>query len=281
MSLEFSHISDLVDKTAIELISPPEGTPLLWWFKFNELIGGLRAHELTLLCAPTGAGKTQLLSNIGAQLLIQNVPTFVAPVETGDTDFLIRVLSCFEQRDYNTGVSHSAESIGNLFVKYEKILERPFYIASYDNRVCIEDMTTMLKYQYQENGIKVAVLDNLNFFLRVVSANEERTEMDTAIHEFVMLAKKIPIHIILVVHPKKTEGGRVESEFDVKGSSTAVQECANMFALNRPNKDDIESGIRKLSDREIVFYKIRKRGMNVRKPIYLSFDGGRYQEYQK
>src|SRR5690606_528147 len=78
------------------LVSPPSGVAFPWWPKFNALLGGLRMHEMTLLCAPTGAGKTQLLANIACQMWLQKVGTFVAPVETGDVDFLVRMFSVLE-----------------------------------------------------------------------------------------------------------------------------------------------------------------------------------------
>jgi hypothetical protein len=95
-----------------------------------------------------------------------------------------------------------------------------------------------------------------------------------------MFVKKYPIHIILICHPRKTEGGRVESEFDIKGSATAVQECANVILFNRPKKEDVDGITRTWSQRELVFKKIRKRGMYVNKPIWLDYANGRYTELE-
>jgi hypothetical protein len=153
------------------------------------------------------------------------------------------------------------------------------FISPHDNRVPVDEMIATLMFMCQEKKCQVALLDNLNFFLDVVSSQMEKAEMDNAIHEFVMLVKKIPMHIILVVHPKKTDDGRVVSEFDIKGSSTAVQECANIILFNRPLKKEIDDYTREWSDRELVFKKIRKRGMFVNKPIWFKFENGKYFEY--
>lgn len=277
--LEYRPLSEVWMNAATEMLDPPKGLSLPWWPRFTSLLGGMRPHELTLLCAPTGAGKTQLLANLSSQLLIGKVPHFVAPVETGDTDFVRRVISCLGKRDYNNGDRVSGEELQKVTAQFQSIImDGCLNLASYDNRVAIDEMLTMLKYQHQEYGCQVALLDNLNFFLKVVSSQLEKAEMDNAMHEFVMLAKKLPMHIILIVHPRKTEQGRVESEFDIKGSSTAVQEASNVLLFNRPRPDDVDKGRREITDRELVFRKIRKRGVNVGIPIWLAYNGGRLQE---
>lgn len=277
--LNYRTASEVWKDTAQLLKSPPRGIPAPWWPKFTDYTGGLREHEITLLCAPTGAGKTQLLANISVQLLAQHVPHFVAPVETGDSDYLARVASVFVKEDLNNGEAVETEIVNGVSKAFggEGFLERMF-ISTHDNRVEIEEMLNLLKYMHQEYGTKVALLDNLNFFLKTTSAQNERIEMDNAIHEFVMLVKKLPIHVILIVHPKKTDGGRVESEFDIKGSSTAVQEASNVCLFNRPKREDVEARTAMATDRELVFRKIRKRGVHVGKVIRFSFEGGRYEE---
>jgi len=244
------------------------------------MIGGLRPYEVTLLCAPTGSGKTQFIANLSAQLLEQKVPQFVAPVETGDTDYQKRIASALIRKDINSGLALDPGRLATIETKIGMTLSGPLTIAGYENRVSAKEMIDMLSYQHVRYGCRVALLDNLNFFLEIVNTTMERAEMDSAMHEFVMLAKKLPMHIILIVHPRKTEDGRVESEFDIKGSSTAVQECANVLLFNRPKKADIENQIRNRSDREAVFRKIRKRGQNVGTPIWFKFSEGCYYEYR-
>jgi replicative DNA helicase len=277
--LNYRNISEIWPDAAEYLLRPPVGYTFPWWPQFSEMIGGMRTNELTLLCAPTGAGKTALLAGIAAQMLILKVPTFIAPVETGDTDFFIRVLENLDKCRMNTGKAQLLSKIESLSARYEEIISTyPMYISTYDNRVDIEEMILTLKFMNQEHGVKIVLLDNLNFFLKVTSAQMEKAEMDQAMHEFVMLVKQIPIHVVLVTHPRKTDGGRVESEFDIKGSSTAVQEASNVILFNRPTKEDLESKRREWNERELVFRKIRKRGENVGKRIWFGFDEGRYRE---
>lgn len=278
-NLPYRSLVDVWPDARREAENPPMGQGLPWWPKLNDLIGGLRPHEITLLCAPTGSGKTTLLANISTQLLLTGVPHFAAPVETGDSDYALRVASAIEEHEFNDGHAVPQDKI----IRAERVVQEwarktPFNISTYDDRVAAEDMENMLIYQHSMYGAKVAVLDNLNFFLKVGKSQDANQEMDETMHRFVMLRKRLPIHIILVVHPKKTDGGRVESEFDIKGSSTAVQECNNVLLFNRPRAEDVERKYRHWNDRELVFKKIRKRGYNVNKAVWITYARGQYRE---
>lgn len=264
----------------IKLVQPPCGIPLPWWPKLTSAFMGIRPHEFTLLCAPTGAGKTTFLSQLSAQLFDAKIAQFVAPVETGDTDYMIRVLSTLEQRWLKGMTPIRPEFLEAITRKYNDSLDADtLHISTHDARVEVEEMVNTLSHMHIDYGIKIAMLDNLNFFLKPTSQQHALMEMDNAIHSFVMLAlRKLPIHIILIVHPKKTDHGRVISEFDIKGSSTAVQEATNVILFNRPDPKEVESGRRKITDRELIFRKNRENGEVVGKPIWYSYDNYRYRE---
>lgn len=287
--LLFNSIGDVWGQAKELLLRPPSGPALNDWPTFQHYLNGLRPHELTLLCAPTGSGKTALLANISRQLLEQGVSHFVAPVETGDVDYTLRTFSSLILRDLCSSEAMSERDLesaeAQIGEKLDKPLIRglknaPLYISPIDNRVSVDEMIATLQYMHDTKGCVVALLDNLNFFLPVSSASMEKADMDNAIHEFVILAKRIPMHIILIVHPRKTQDGRVESEFDIKGSSTAVQEASNVILFNRPTQEDLDKRTRQLNERELVFKKIRKRGMFVGKPIWFRFENGKYIEQE-
>lgn len=263
-----------------ELRHPPRGAALPWMPKMTHYLGGLRPHEVTLLCAPTGTGKTELLATIAAQLGLAGIPTFAAPVETGGVDFMSRVIATVAKKNVNHGVAVDPDQLQEIEQNHAaKICAQPLFIANYDNRVQVREIQNVLEFAHAQDGVQVALLDNLNFFLEIQRASDAILEMDHAIHELVMFSKRIPIHTILVVHPKKTDGGRVESEFDIKGSSTAVQEAANVALFNRPTTEQIEQG-HQPHHRELIFRKIRKRGYFTNKPIWLSYQEGHYTEIE-
>jgi hypothetical protein len=271
--------SEDVFSEAIKFIeNPPQGIFLPEWKAFSEMIGGMREKEFTIFCGATGAGKTQWLANLATQLAGQNQKTFIASVETGSTDFAVRILSVAAGFDFNTGSKPTHPALRSLSDKLGTdgaSFKENLIFSKHENRVEVSEMIETLQYMHDVRGVSFAILDNINFFLKPTSANNAMIEMDSAIHEFVMLAKQVPIHIVLVMHPRKTEFGKVKSEFDIKGSSTAVQEATNVLLMNR--MDENEPGF-KNTVREFVFVKIRKRGFNVGRKFYMEYVQGKYLE---
>jgi len=261
-------ISELWPDASAELLYPFPSICLPDWPHFNEVTGGLRPNEFTILCGPTGCGKTTFLANLSMQLLLKTVPHFVASVETGHTDFIKRVMSAFRREDWNTGESISADLLKDFFRSYENILKSNDLILSlYEDRFSVETLMNDLETARTKHGCKIAMIDNLNFILDVTTANQQIVEMDRVVHSLIMFCKKIGMHIIMVMHPKKTDGGRVESEFDIKGSSTAVQEAHNVLLFNRPTTADEQRGYDRDTFRELKIAKLRRRGKYVFKRI--------------
>lgn len=256
-----------------ELAKPYPAIQLNDWPSWNQLTGGFRMREFTILCGATGVGKTTLLANLSAQLLKQRVKHFVMSVETGHTDYMKRILSVLAGKDLNTGEVVSVEELSQLHVKNAHLLETDHIEFSlYEDRLPVEQLMGDIEYMVKYHGCKIAMIDNLNFFMEVTSAQNQVIEMDRVIHSLIIFCKQIDVHLIMVMHPKKTDGGRVESEFDIKGSSTAVQEAHNVFLFNRSKSEDHGDL------RELTLKKMRRRGAYVGRTLLFYNFGTRYIE---
>jgi twinkle protein len=263
-----------------ELVEPFPAITLKQFPKFNSMTGGFRPYEYSILCGSTGTGKTTLCANLSRDLTEQNIPHFVASVETGHTDFVKRVMSAFAGKDWNTGESIPLQYLKDFHVKHGGFFgSDKSWLSLYENRVSVETIMADIAYMVKHHGIKVAFIDNLNFLMEVTRAQDAVIEMDRVTHELIIFCKKVPIHIVMVMHPKKTESGRVDSEFDIKGSSTSVQEAHNIFLFNRPSEELIARNHATPMDRELTIAKMRRRGKYVRlKLILKGIDGTKYTE---
>jgi archaellum biogenesis ATPase FlaH len=275
-----THMGDAYFKAHEEMVQPAQATPFKRFPKLQLMTGGLRPYEFTILCGATGTGKTTLCANWSLDFLDQNAPQFVASVETGHTDYAKRMISAEAGHDWNTGDPVHIDML-RLFNEQhlKKFNTGNAWLSLYDNRAPIESLMADLAYMVETRGTKIAIIDNLNFFLEVTSAANAVVEMDRVIHELIIFCKRVPIHIIMVMHPKKTDGGRVESEFDIKGSSTAVQEAHNVLLFNRPHPELLKAGTATPGDRELTIAKMRRRGKYVRRRLILrAINCVKYQE---
>lgn len=263
----YENLAETFIDTVKTFLSPPDSVKMPSWGMFNSMVGGLRMKEFSIICGGTGVGKTAWLAKLSSELLKSNTPHYVMSVETGHIDFMRRVFCALTQKDWNTGVPIKREELAHEIAKVVKELSKPIIkFSKYENRVSTTQLLHDLEYMNEKYGCKVAIIDNLNFFLEVVRANDSIIEMDRVIHELIMFCKRTDMHIFMVMHPKKTESGKVLSEFDIKGSSTAVQEAQNVFLLNRPTKDDLEGlGLnpRDKSYRMLTVAKMRRMGKYV------------------
>ena len=266
----YNSISTLLDKAFESMALTPPGITLNSLKRFNSLFGGFRLREFSILCGATGVGKTTLLANWSVDLLKQNVPHFVASVETGPIDYLARIISALLKEDLNTGDPVSVEKLSSAFhCMQDMIRDDNMFLSLYDYRVSNETLMSDIKYMVDNHGCKVVFLDNLNFFMEITSSQNQIIEMDKVIHDLIIFCKQVDVHIVMVMHPKKTDNGRVDSEFDIKGSSTAVQEAHNVFLFNRLPKNLLDSGEFTNFHRELKIQKCRRKGKSIGSKIIL------------
>lgn len=278
---QFETAADALGQSFSDILTPPDSIKMKDFEKFSYLTGGFRPKEFTILCGATGSGKTTLLANWSNALISENIPHFVASVETGRHDFVRRIISARVGEDWNTGDPIPIDRVKRSFGEREiqRLRDAPMYLSLYENRFSVEQLIEDIKFMIREKGIKVAMIDNLNFFMEVTKAADQIVEMDRVIHELIIFCKQADVHVIMVMHPRKTEGARVESEFDIKGSSTSVQESQNVLLWNRPSDDLIANGQASEGDRELKIAKMRRRGLAVGSRLVLkALNGVAYRE---
>lgn len=268
----------LMTSEVLEYLSiPPIGVKLNSFPRFMELTGGFRMSEFSILCGATGSGKSSLLANWSADLCRQGVRHLVMSVENGHHDYLARTLSVLENEDLNTGDAIPADKVTRAIARHhDTLFGSNVMVTTHDDRIPLTELMTILKEAVADDR-KLVFIDNVNFLLEPVHDKNMVVEMDRVIHEVIVFCKRNPIHLVMVMHPKKTDGDnrRVTSEFDVKGSSTAVQEASNIFLFNKPKSEILESGVASPYQREILIAKLRRRGRATGSIVV--FDGSKPQ----
>ena len=272
MNFPIADTLSVLHEAVNEILEPPKGVQIAGWSDFNLFTGGLRPYEFSIFCGPTGAGKSLWLANLVASLVQQDEKVFIAPVEIGEVDFTKMVLSVLARSDFISGEYPNPEQKSKLMFalkNYQEKIAKNLVVTTYSGRVDVDEFITLMKHVNDTYGTTVAIADNLNFMLKPSRAGDQNLDMDETIHKFVQFSKVTPTHFFLVMHPRKTEGGKIMSEFEIKGSSTAVQEATNILLMNRLTEDECENLGLTHYDREFVFKKIRKRGKYVNRKFYM------------
>lgn len=285
MEKKIENISEILLKAVSSKLNPPVGAKTLTWQFFNQMVGGLRPHEFSIVCGSTGIGKTTFLANLSWQLILTGTKQFVMSVETGAHDYAIRLLSVAGEQDFNAMESIDTQLVAAVTQKYQKeLLGSNTHFSLYEDRVSVDQIKKDILHLVDLHGTQVVFIDNLNYLMEVKRAQDQVIEMDRVIHDLIVFVKTCPVHIVMIMHSRKPEGkagddfGRVENEFQIKGSSTAVQEAQNVFLLNRPKAETIKAGQREWSDRELKIAKMRRRGKYVGSEIIFGCKDSRYFE---
>lgn len=204
--------------------------------RFSKILNGLRPHELTVFTGPTGCGKTTVLTQMSmdycmqevrvlwgsfeirnprlAQIMLQQLAT--TPLVDEETNTLLE----YKYLDASTRLSRIPMNFMNLF-----------------GSTGLDTVLETMEMSMSSGGPKpqLIILDNLQFMLSGQgSSSLDRWElMDRAIVNLRAFCNAFPVHIILVVHPRKELDDTYLGISSVAGSAKATQEADNVIILQK------------------------------------------------
>lgn len=219
------------------------------WKNFDDLLGGLRPNELTILTGETGSGKTTWAANLGYRLSKKNHPALIASFEMKPVSIIKKMIQMESGQPIS---SHTFDSVSPFLVKISFL---PLYFVDIYGEIGLQQLKDAIFYVKRKHGIEFVILDHLHFFLRY-SGDQERQAIDQALRDIKSWAMDLDIHIILIVHPTKlTYDNKVVHLNDLKGSSGLKQLPDNVLSIWRPRgEDDL-----KKPQNEIVLYILKVR----------------------
>lgn len=203
------------------------------WRGVDELLGGTRPGEVTVVTAETGSGKSMFCSEWSLRMAQARVPSALASFELGSEAVVTRILTQVTKRSFFTLMGDPLQEQAAI----EQVSNRPFYFLDLRGSIAMADLRAVLQWGVVRYGVRFIVLDHLHYFMQVKDLNHERQEIDHWVRTLCQWAEEWSTHIVLVVHPSKRGGdnhqkGRIEIG-DLKGSSGISQEAHNVLALYR------------------------------------------------
>ena len=220
---------------------------ILRYSELNYCLNGLLLDRITLLIAPTNAGKSCFSSSLIIDAIKQGYNTLLFAGEDGGGEARDRLYrqylgndkSNYEYYAYidNNGKSSNA---GENTIKHEKFLEAKKFFEGhlfiYNNNISAnkEALIGCLEEAFQKNNCRFIVLDNVDMFNLddgYYSENEALKDICIALRKFAINRK---CHILIVSHIKKTERNICRPEiFDCKGTSSLTNVAKNIISIIR------------------------------------------------
>lgn len=201
----------------------------------DELIGGIRMGEFTIITADTGHGKSMFTADLALNLARSGLPTGVASFELTKLAVLLRSIS------QDSGIPYKELKKNKPLVKsaMHALDTQPYHILKLHGEVPLDELEQALQWGYIHYGVKVVVLDHLHYFVPGMNSRNERFMLNDAVKTINGWVEDWGIHIILVVHPSKLGGDykqrygrRIDMDM-LRGAAAIKQEAHNVWSLYR------------------------------------------------
>lgn len=199
------------------------------WKGLDQILGGLRTGEVTVVSADTGSGKSTFCIN-----LLYNISKGGKGVWINSYEMHYKIVT-----------RKLASVVLKRKMKFEKFFEEDKFIFKdwlknnkcYINKSNSKVDLSVLRKQFEmavyAYDIKCILIDHLDYIHSAGSKKNVYENIDEAVREIHSLAMEFNVSVILVVHPKQVQNGKEITMADLKGSSGIKQFADNIIILTR------------------------------------------------
>jgi hypothetical protein len=209
----------------------------------DEMIGGFRDGEVTLITGHSGAGKTTLACQaLLHQRLELKRKTLICPFEGGARLVVPRILWQLAEQD---PAQLKAEQIRQHLYR----LGEDFYIFRHVGAVDPDMFNETLIYCLTVLGIQFIDVDVLQFMTR--RGSDKRWDLqDQIVMNSKTAVSEYGAHMLLVSHPKAlgnrgSKDDQIVQLVDQKGHTEVFQDCDNCLSIYRPREIDRQANLDK------------------------------------
>ena len=246
-------IVSLEDVDLENLLHPKEHINYEVGFRgFNNFLGGLRKHELTLIAAGTGVGKSTFMRQLAYDLIERHRAKvgYIALEESVEKTIISFIALDNNIHAGKLFLDRSLLSEEEWRKSYEKLKDR---ILCYNHfgSLSPDSLVNQIEYMALALNVDFVILDHISIVVSGLMLENERQAIDSFITKLRgAIENKLPIGVIAAIHLNSNkhvaheEGARVKIQ-DIRGSLAPAQFSDVIIALERDiqNKDPVKRGV--------------------------------------
>ena len=242
-----SHVKRLADVETVDLQSLPH---IITGFReLDRAIGGIYFGQVILLTGKRGEGKSTLMSQMIAEAINQGYKVLAYSGELPDYHFRNWLdLQIAGPENIQTKYNRFSDPVYYLDEETSKKIGEWYYDSAflYDNNSVegedeYEGVLTTVEKAIRRYGIKLVCIDNLMTAIDVTNAENQYVEQSKFVRSLKRLAVKYDAAIILVAHPKKTQG-EISDNDSVSGSSDITNRVDSVISYVKNKEGDVQGG---------------------------------------
>ena len=210
----------------------------------DDSLIGLKKGFVTVMSGLRACGKSSLISQISLHAASKD---FRSAIFSGELTAENTMRWMYQQA---AGKAHVRPSrYANRYYVPDRVQEQiaawltgKIYVYNNDYGYNYESFKDKLSQCVDENRIDLLILDNLMCFDLSSLDRDQFVRQSVFVNDLEVFAKQKNIHIILIAHPRKSDGFlRLQ---DVSGSNDIVNRCDNAIIMHRVNHDFIDGAKR-------------------------------------
>lgn len=198
--------SDIPFESLIE--EQPRGVVIDCFPKLMERLYGFREKELTMILAPSGAGKSTVCSILADKFMAAGHKIGMIFLEEGNKDTFQRLIASelkvnylkFKRKPLSVATEEAIREVYDRITSNEQLV-----LLDHFGSMPIDSLMNKVKHMVLVEGCKYIMLDHLSM---VISGNEtenERKELDMVMTALSSFCAANSVHLIVVCHINRTD----------------------------------------------------------------------------
>ncbi|MBU6231360.1 hypothetical protein KGP36_01725 [Patescibacteria group bacterium] len=210
-------------------------------FAFDDMMGGIRFGEETVVAALTSRGKTAFATQVAREHMDRGGWVFVTSLETKATKLLLRILAA------EMGIENRALERGDLstqeFVDVKQAIQRlkglPLYIDDSGSRTPFDIRTELRRVASKQKGQGLVIFDYLQLIGGVGKFESREREVTTVNRQLRAMVKDFDVaNLTLSQFNRGAKDDREPSMSDLRESGAIEQDARSIIFLHYPYRNE-------------------------------------------